>query len=89
MAYVFAGAVLYFRCNRIVNGARFRFFLKGLTVGSAVFVVGCTGFYGMLLATGRAAGELDFAGVWHHTSFYIGGSVPFWIISWKTILLGD
>ena len=48
MAYVLAGAVLYFISNRIVNGARFRFFRKGLTVESAVFAVGCTGFYGML-----------------------------------------
>lgn len=48
VAYVLAGAVLYFISNRIVNGARFRFFRKGLTVESAVFAVGCTGFYGML-----------------------------------------
>ena len=76
VAYVLAGAMLYFAFNRMINGVRFRFSPKGLTVGTAVFVVGCTGFYGMLWATGRTAGEFDFAGVWHHTSFYLGGSVP-------------
>lgn len=76
VAYVLAGAVVYFLFDRMINGARFRFSLKGLTVGTAVFVVGCTGFYGMLWATGRTAGEFDFAGVWHHTSFCLGGSVP-------------
>ena len=76
VAYVLAGVALYFIFNRMINGARFRFSLQGLMAGGGVFVVGCMGFYGMLWATGRTAGDFNLAGVWHHTSFYLGGSVP-------------
>ena len=76
VSYVLAGAVLYFVFHRMLDDARFRFSLKELTAGVVVFVVGCMGFYGMLWVTGRTSGEFDLAGVWHHTSFYLGGSVP-------------
>ena len=76
VAYVLAGAVLYFIFNRLMNGARVRFTMKGTLAGAVVFSVGCMGFYGMLWVSGRTSGEFDLAGVWHHTSFYLGGSVP-------------
>ena len=89
VAYVLAGTVLYFMFNRMMNGARFHFSLKVLAVGMVIFIVGCVGFYGMLWATGRTTGEFDLAGVWHHTSFYLGGSVPLLDNFLETYTIGE
>ena len=89
VAYGLAGTVLYFMFNRMMNGARFRFSLKVLAVGMVTFIVGCVGFYGMLWATGRTTGEFDLAGVWHHTSFYLGGSVPLLDNFLETYTIGE
>lgn len=89
VAYILAGVVLYFIFDRMLNGARFRFSIKTVAIGAGIFTVGCMGFYGMLWATGRTSGEFDIAGVWHHTSFYLGGSIPLLDNFLDTYVLGE
>ena len=79
VAFVCAGAGLWFIFDRMVNGTRLQLSGKFLMNGAAVMSLAGIGFYGLLWVLGRQAQAGDsfaFTLVWEQFQIYIGAPIP-------------
>ena len=75
--YLLAGVVIYFVYRQIFFGTgKLNFTIKSITILLCTFIIGCVFFYLSLWITGRGNNEFNIMNMVHHTSFYLGGSIP-------------